>query len=139
MGITSAITNQFKQDALAGLHQAGDTYKIALYTSAATLDKTTTAYSATNEVSNGNGYTTAGATLSGYSASISGDTAYLDWTVDPSWASASFTANGALIYNSSRTNAAIAVIAFGADYTATNGTFTVVLPAPGLTAIIRIS
>jgi hypothetical protein len=137
MPITSAFTNQAKLDCI-GVNQSSDTYKIALYTSAATLDKTTTAYTATNEVANGNGYTTGGATLSGYARALSGDVAYLDWN-DPSWANATITARGALIYNVTRSNASITVIDFGQDYTATAGTFTVTLPAPGATAIVRIT
>lgn len=136
MAITQAMCDQFKLDVLGGVHQPGDTYKIALYTSAATLDKTTTAYSSTNEVS-GTGYTAGGLTLTGYTRALSGDVAYLDWTTDPQWTVSSLTARGALIYNASRANAAMAVIDFGQDYTDTNGNFTVVLPAPGATAIIR--
>ena len=140
MAITSAFTNQAKQDFFNGVHQPADVYKIALYTSAATLDKTTTAYSATNEVANGNGYATGGATLSGFTVALDTDTAYIDWTSDPSWAAASFTARGALIYNSSRSNKAIAVFDFGADKTASGGAFTVTLPAPAAaTALIRIA
>jgi hypothetical protein len=69
---------------------------------------------------------------------MSGDTAYIDWTTDPSWASASFTADCAVIYNSSRSNKVLAVISFGTT-TATNGTFTVTLPAPGATATVTIA
>ena len=137
MAITQSFTNQAKQDFLAGVHQPGDAYKIALFTSAATMDKTTTAYSTTNEVT-GTGYTAGGATLSGYAGGISGDTAYLSWS-DPTWASSTITARGALIYNSSRSNKAIAVLDFGADITSTAGTFTVDLPAAGASAIVRIA
>jgi hypothetical protein len=101
MAITQAFCNQAKLDFLAGVHLAADVYKIALYTSAATLDKTTTAYTATNEVANGNGYTTGGMTLPGYASALSGDTAYISFT-NAVWAAASFTARGAMIYNSSR-------------------------------------
>ncbi len=139
MAITAAICNSYKQEILQGVHEAADTYKIALFTSAATLSKSTTTYAATNEVANGNGYTTGGATLSGFTVSISTDTAYLDWTTDPSWASATFTARGALIYNSTQTDKAVAVLDFGSDITATAGTFTVTFPAPGATALIRIA
>jgi hypothetical protein len=139
MAITAAICNSYKQEILQGVHEAGDTYKIALFTSAATLSKATTAYAATNEVANGNGYTTGGATLAGFTVSIATDTAYLDWTTDPSWAAATFTARGALIYNSTQTDKAVAVLDFGADITATAGTFTVTFPAAGATALIRIT
>lgn len=138
MAITSAFVNQAKLDFLGGVHQPGDTYKIALYTSAASLDKTATAYTATNEVASGGGYTTGGVVLSGYTRALSGDTAYIDWS-NAVWATASFTARGAMIYNATRANAAIAVIDFGIDYTATNGTFTVQMPAAGASAEIRIA
>lgn len=140
MAITSALCTSYKLELLSGIHLAADVYKIALYTSAATLDATTTAYSATNEVANGNGYATGGATLSGFAASSSGTTAWLDWTSDPSWAAASFTARGALIYNSTRSNKAVAVFDFGADKTATGGTFLATLPtADASTALIRLA
>jgi hypothetical protein len=139
MAITAAICNSYKQEILQGVHEAGDTYKIALFTSAATLSKATTTYAATNEVANGNGYTTGGATLAGFTVSIATDTAYLDWTTDPSWGSATFTARGALIYNSTQTDKAVAVLDFGSDITATAGTFTVTFPAAGATALIRIT
>lgn len=140
MAITSALCTSYKLQVLSGIHLAADTYKIALYTSAATLDASTTVYSGTNEVANGNGYVTGGATLSGFVTSSSGTTAWLDWTVDPSWASASFTARGCLIYNSTQANKAVAVYDFGADKTATNGTFTVVLPVADATnAVIRLA
>ena len=129
MAITAAICNSFKQELLAMTpHTAADVYKIALFTSAATLSKSTTAYAATNEVS-GTGYSAGGATLSGFSVTLDTDTAILDWTSDPSWAASTITARGALIYNSSRSNKAVAVLDFGADITSTNGTFTVTFPA----------
>jgi len=140
VAITQAFTNQAKQDFLNGVHQPGDTYKIALYTSAATLDKTITAYTATNEVANGNGYTTGGQALSGFTVALDSDTAYIDWTSDPSWAAASFTARGAMIYNATRSNKTVAIFDFGADKTATGGAFTCTLPAPAAaTALIRIA
>ena len=138
MASTTAFCNSAKQDYLNGLNLSSNVYKIALYTSTATNDKTTAIYSVTNEVS-GTGYTAGGATLAGFTVSISGDTAYIDWTTDPSWTTATFTAASALIYNSSVSNHAIAVIDFGGNFTATAGTFTVQLPAPGLTAIIRLA
>jgi hypothetical protein len=128
MAITQAVTQQFKQDILNGVHQPSDVYKIALYTSAATLDKTTAAYTATNEVANGLGYTTLGATLSGFSVTLSGDTAVLDWTVDPIWATATFSSDGALVYNSTRANKSLFTIAFGSTKTGGGGTFTLVFP-----------
>jgi hypothetical protein len=137
MAITTAICNSFKQEILQGIHLAADTYKIALFSNAATLSKATTAYSTTNEIT-GTGYTAGGATLSGYAASLSGDTAFLDWA-DPSWASATITARGAMIYNSSRSNKAVAVFDFGADVSSTNAAFTVTLPAADASnAVVRI-
>ena len=139
MSITAAVTNSFKQELFAGVHAAGDVYKIALFTAAATLDKTTTAYSATTEAS-GAGYPAGGQTLSGYTPGFASATAWIDWTTDPSWASATFTARGALIYNSSKGNKAVAVLDFGSDISATAGTFTVQLPAPAAaTAVVRLA
>jgi hypothetical protein len=139
MAITAAICNSFKQEILQGVHEAADTYKIALYTSAATLNKDTTAYSATNEAS-GAGYTAGGADLAGFSVTIDGDTAILDWTTNPSWADATITARGALIYNSTQGNKAVAVLDFGGDITSTSAPFTVTLPAPAAaTGLIRIA
>jgi hypothetical protein len=140
MAITQAFTNQCKQDLFNGVHQPGDVYKIALYTSAATLDKATTAYTATNEVASGGGYTTGGNTLSGFTVSIDTDTAYIDWTADPSWPTASFTARGAMIYNSTRSNKALAIFDFGSDKTSSGGTFAITLPAAAAgTALIRMA
>lgn len=138
MAITQSIPTSFKSEVLQGVHLAADTYKIALFTSTATLDATTTVYSTTNEVV-GAGYTTGGVTLSGYSVTTSGTTAILDWTTDPSWASATITARGALIYNSTKSNKAVYVLDFGTDKTSTAGTFTVTLPTPDSTnGLIRI-
>lgn len=139
MAITQAIPVSFKLELTQGVHLSADVYKIALYTSSATLDATTTAYSATNEVV-GAGYTAGGATLVGYSGSIVGSKAVLDWTTDPSWANATITARGALIYNSSKSNKAVYVMDFGADKTSTSGTFTVTLPVADATnGLIRIA
>lgn len=142
MAITAALCNSFKLELLptaAGVHLSGDVYKIALYTSTATLNKSTTAYATTNEVV-GTGYTAGGATLSGLTTALDTDTAYIDWTTDPTWPSATITARGALIYNSSKSNKAIAVLDFGGDITSTNGTFTVQLPLPAAaTAVARIA
>ena len=130
MAITAALCNSFKRELLAmSPHTAADVYKIALFTSAANLSKATTAYAATGEVS-GTGYTAGGQTLAGFSATLDGDTAILDWTTDPTWANASITARGALIYNSTRAGAAVAVLDFGADVSSTNASFTVQLPVP---------
>ena len=115
-----------------------DTMKIALYTNAATLDATTTAYTTSGEVI-GVGYTGGGNTLSGNAISFSGTTAWITFS-DSSWTTATITARGALIYDSSKSDAAIAVLDFGADKTSTAGTFTVQMPvAAAATALIRIA
>lgn len=137
MAITSAICSSYKQEILEGVHSSGDTYKIALFTDAATLDASTTAYSTTNEVS-GTGYTAGGATLSGFTSGLSSTTAYLTFS-DPSWSNATITARGCLIYNSSKSNKAVAVFDFGQNVTSTSGAFTVDLPAAGASALIRIA
>lgn len=139
MAITQAMPTSFKEELLKKEHDLDtDTFKIALYTSSATLGATTTAYSATNEVS-GTGYTAGGATLASAAITTSGTTAFADFA-DPSWTSSSFTANGALIYNSSASNKAVAVITFGGDFTVTTGTFTIVFPAADASnALIRIA
>ena len=112
-----------------------DTLKIALLTSSASLGEETTAYSTSNEVATGNGYATGGVTLANKAVSTSGTTAYFD-ADDPTWTSASFTARGALIYNSSASDKAIAVLNFGGDFTVSSGTFRSVFPAAGANAII---
>ena len=137
MAITSAICTSFKQELLVGTHNftatSGNTFKIALYTSSASLGASTTAYSATNEITNASGtaYTAGGATLT--------TTAFCDFA-DVSYTSASFTANGALIYNDTQSDKACAVIAFGSDKTVTSGTFTIQFPTADATdAIIRLA
>ena len=143
MAITQVLTDTFKQDCLDGaqnLGNGGNTLKIALYTSSASLGATTSAYSATNEVS-GTGYTAGGATLSSQAVAFdsSNNVAYFD-AADPAFTTATITARGALIYNNSKSNASIAVLDFGSDFTSTAGTFTIQLPsAAHNTAIIRIS
>ena len=139
MAISQAMATSFKAEILDEQHDlVADTLKIALYTSSASLGATTTAYSATNEVANGNGYATGGVTLANKAVSTSGTTAYFD-ADDPTWTSASFTANGALIYNSTNGDKAIAVLAFGGDFTVSSGTFRIVFPAAGANAIVTIA
>jgi len=140
MPITQAMCNSFKTELLGGTHDLDtDTIKIALYTSSATLGASTTAYSTTNEVTGSTGYTAGGNTLSGASITLSGSTAIVDFT-DTTWSSATITARGALIYNSSKSDKAIAVLDFGSDKSSTNGDFTVVFPAADASnAIIRIA
>lgn len=138
MAITQAIPTSFKAEILQGIHDSADTYKMALYTGVATLGTSTTAYSATNEVV-GTGYTAGGVTLSGFNVTTSGTTAILDFATDPSWANASITARGALIYNSSKSNKAVYVLDFGSDITSTNGTFAITLPTPDVAnGLIRL-
>ena len=140
MAITQALCNSFKQELLQGLHDLdGHTLKMALFTSSATLGATTTAYSTTNE-SSGTGYTAGGATLANVAVSLSGTTAFVDFD-NVSFTSATISdAAGALIYNSSASNRAIAVIDFGATKSVSSGTLTIILPtASATTALIRVS
>ena len=145
MAITSAICTSFKQEILVGTHNftatSGDTFKIALFTSDASLGASTTAYSTSNEITNSSGtaYTAGGATLTSVTPTTSGTTAFCDFA-DVSYTSASFTANGALIYNDDQSDKAVAVIAFGGDKTVSSGTFTIQFPTADATnAIIRIA
>ena len=138
MAITQAMCTSFKEDLFQKEQDMdSDTIKIALYTSSATLDASTTAYTTSNEVT-GTGYTAGGNTLTGATIGTSGTTAYVDFD-DPEWTSASFTARGALIYNDTLAgNNSIAVLDFGGDFTVSSGTFRIVFPAAGATAILRI-
>lgn len=148
MAISQALATSFKVEILNGLHAFGtsviragttaDTFKIALYTSSATLGASTTAYTASNEVS-GAGYSAGGNTLTNVAPTSSGTTAFLDFA-DTTWAAASITANGAMIYNSTQGTRAVAILAFGGDKTSTGGSFTIQFPvADASNAIIRIA
>jgi len=139
MAITQAMCTQFKKDVMLGLHDLdSDTIKIALYTSSATLNATTDTYTTSNEVANGNGYTTGGVTLANASVIENGTSGCFD-ADNPEWTSATFTARGALIYNDTDGDRAIAVLDFGGDFTVSSGTFRVVFPAQTANnAIIRI-
>jgi hypothetical protein len=149
MAITQAMCTSFKVEILNGIHAFGttvvrgsttaDTMYMALYTSSATLDDTTTAYSATNEVS-GTGYVAGGQALTTVAPTSSGTTAFLDFN-DETWTSSTITARGALIYNDTQAgDPAVAVLDFGGDKTSTAGDFTVVFPvADASNAIIRIA
>jgi hypothetical protein len=152
MAISQAVCNTFKQELLESKHDfanGGDTFKIALFTSSASLGATTTDYSTSNEVTNSSGsaYVAGGQALTGQSVTggSSASTAYVDWSNNPQWTSASFTANGAMIYNTttdggSGTTDAVCILAFGADFTASNGTFTITFPAADTSnAILRLS
>ena len=150
MSITSAVCSSFKSELLSGKHDfdssGGDTFKIAMFTSSASLDATTTDYSSSNEITNSSGtaYTAGGKALTNSGVTLSSTTAYTDFA-DVSWTSASFTANGAMIYNTttdggSGTTDAVCVIAFGGDKTVSSGTFTVQFPTAGATtAILRLA
>ncbi len=140
--ISTALTTSFKKELLEGVHNfsspGGDTFKIALYTSDAVLGAQTTAYSATNEVA-GTGYVAGGTTLTSVSPATMGTTAYITFN-DVSWPSATITANGALIYNSSKSNKAVAVLAFGSDKSVADGPFEIKFPvANSTTAIVRVT
>ena len=138
MAITQAMCTSFKAEILDEQHDlVADTLKIALYTSSANLDASTTAFTTTQEIS-GTGYSSGGVELTNRTVSTSSTTAFFD-ADDPTWTSASFTARGALIYNSSNSNKAIAVLNFGGDFTVSSGTFRIVFPAAGANAIITIA
>ena len=143
MAITQAVCTSFKQEILVEGHDftatTGDTFKIALYSSSATLSASTTAYSATNEVSNSGTYTAGGGSLTAVTPTTSGTTALCDFS-DISFTSATITARGALIYNSSASNKAVVVLDFGGDKTSTSGTFTISFPAADASnAILRLA
>jgi hypothetical protein len=138
MAFEQTLTTSFKQDILLGVHDLEtDTIKMALYLATADLGAATTIYTTTGETS-GTGYTAGGEVMTGVTVLTSGTTAYVDFA-DTSWDPAVFTARGALIYNASKSNKAIAVLDFGSDKTATT-VFTVQMPANTATsALIRIS
>jgi hypothetical protein len=141
MAITQAMATSFKVELLNGQHNfSANTFKLALYTSSATLNENTTAYSATNEVPSTGNYSAGGNTLTvSVTPTNSGNVAYISFA-NTSWANATITANGALIYNSNLSNAAVCVLAFGGDKTSTNGTFAVNFPtADASNAIIRLT
>ena len=136
--ITQTATTSFTEELLQGIHDfSSDTFKIALYTANANIGADTTAYTTTEEIS-GAGYTAGGVTLSGVAVSSSSGVSFVDFN-DAVWNPAAFTARGALIYNSSKSNRSVAVLNFGADKTSTSS-FTVQMPsATATTALIRIS
>ena len=151
MAITQAMATSFKVEILDGIHNFGtgvirastaaDVFKIALYTSSATLSAATTAYTTSDEVSSsGTNYVAGGKTLTiSQVPTSSGTTAFIDFD-DLTFPSATITANGALIYNATQGNKAVAVLAFGGDKTSTAGNFTIQFPAAAAsTAILRIA
>ena len=151
MAISQAMTTSFKVEILDGIHNFGtgvirastaaDVFKLALYTSSATLGAATTAYTTSDEVSSsGTNYPAGGLTLTiSQAPTFTTTTAWLDFD-DVTFPSATITANGALIYNETQSNKAVAVLAFGGDKTSTAGNFTIQFPAAtSTTAILRIA
>ena len=150
MAISSAICSSFKQELLQGKHNfassGGDTFKLALFDSDASLGAATTDYSTSEEITNtsGSAYTAGGATLTRSGVGLTSTTAFTDFS-DVTYSSASFTANGAMIYNTTTgagtsTTDSVAIIAFGGDKTASNGTFKIEFPAnDSSNAIIRLA
>lgn len=142
MAITQAMCSSFKGEVMQALHDfdvAANTFKIALYTSSATLGASTTVYSSSNEVPNSGSYTAGGGTLVNQGVTVSGTTGFTDFA-DISFTSATITARGALIYNSTNGDRAVCVLDFGSDKISTAGTFTIIFPTADATnAIIRIA
>ena len=148
MAITSAICNSFKQEILEAEHNfatsGGNTFNLALYDSDATLNKSTTVYTTSEELATTGGYTAKGNALTSVTPVLDSDTAVCDFA-NVSWSSASFTANGCLIYNTttasgSSTTDAVLTVAFGGDKTVTSGTFTIEFPAAAAsTAILQLA
>lgn len=139
MAITTAMCTSFKKELFEAVHDfTSDTFKIALYDSSATLGASTTAYSTSNEVS-GTGYSAGGVALTIVAPATDGTTALVD-IGDVSWSGATFAANGALIYNSSKSNKAVAVLSFGSVQNVSSATFNITMPtAAAGTAIVRIN
>jgi len=143
MTITQAMCSSFKGEVMQALHDfdsvGGNTFKLALYTSAATLDANTTVYTSSNEVAASGSYVAGGGTLVNSGVTVSGTTGFTDFS-DLSFTTASITARGALIYNNTNSNAAVCVLDFGGDKTSTAGTFSIIFPTPDASnAIIRIA
>ena len=146
MAIVSAICNTFKTEVLTAVHNftasTGDTFNLALYTSTASLGAATTAYASTNEITNtaGTSYSAKGKALTSVTPVLDSSTAVCDFD-NISWTSASFTANGCLIFNDTASgDPAVCVVAFGGDKTVTSGTFTIEFPAADASnAIVRIA
>lgn len=151
MAITQAMCTSFKKEILEGVHNfknsGGDAFKLALYaissggksSTTATLGATTTAFTTTGEIASSGSYTTGGGSLTRVDPTTSGTTAFTDFS-DLSFTTATITARGALIYNSSDSNKAVAALDFGGNKTSTSGTFTIQFPtANASNAIIRIA
>ena len=139
MAIVQALANSFKEDLMdTTANLEANTLKVALFDNTATLSSATTAYAVANEVS-GSGYTAGGEAMTGMAVTLDGSTAIFD-ADNVSWANATISAQAAVIYNNSFSNAAIAVLDFGSVKTSTNGTFEIQFPnANASTALIRIT
>ena len=142
MAITSAVCSSFKQEVLVATHNftatSGNSFKLALYTSSATLGAATTAFTTTGQVS-GTNYTSGGNALTNITPVLSGTTAVCDFA-DLTFGTATVTARGCMIYNDTNSDKAVCTIDFGADKTSTAGDFTIVFPSPTATgAIIRLA
>ena len=143
MAITQAVCNTFKSEILGAVHDfdsgSGQVFKLALYSSAATLDANTTVYSSSNEVGNTGQYSAGGGVLASQQVSLDGSVAIVDFA-DLSFTGVTLTARGALIYNTSASSKSVCVLDFGSDKTATSGTFTIQFPAfTSSAAILRIA
>jgi hypothetical protein len=143
MAITQAVCNTFKSEILGAVHDfdsgSGQVFKLAMYSSAATLDASTTVYTSTNEVGNTGQYSAGGGVLTSQQVSLDGSVAIIDFA-DLSFTGVTLTARGAVIYNTSASDAAVCVLDFGSDKTATSGTFTIQFPAfTSAAAILRIA
>ena len=144
MAITQAIANSFKKELLEGQHEfqfGGDKFKLALYSSTATLNSATTSFTTTGQVGNSGTYASGGGALvqPNPSTSVASGVAIVDFN-DLSFTGATITARGALIYNTSAANKAVAVLDFTTDKISTDGTFTIIFPAfTTSAAILRIS
>ena len=143
MAISSAMASSFKRQLLEGVHNflnsGGDTFKAALYVAAATLDASTTAYSATNEVAATGGYTAGGATLTRVNPALSGTTAYTDFA-DVTYSASTITARGMLLNNDTDSDAAVSSHDFGSDKSSSGGDFVLAFPtADASNAILRIA
>jgi len=135
MAVTPGICNSFKTQLGTATHDftitTGHAFYWALYSSAAThTPSTTTVYDNTNELAAGNGYTQGGVTVANVTPTLDSNTAVFDFSADPTWATASFTARSTLLYNSNATNAAVGIWDFGTDQTASGGSFVLELPLP---------
>ena len=142
MAITQAMCTSFKKELLTATHNfatGGNAFKIALFTSSATMGATTTAYSTSQEVANSGSYAAGGGTLTKVAPTSSGTTGFTDFA-DFSFTTATITARGALIYNDTNSDKAVCVLDFGGDKSSSSGTFTIQFPAADASnAIIRIA